>query len=99
MAPTRKITDLPNLPEPGEEVQDLPNVQLYRLEIGTVYKCLFCMKTFTKKADMRRHVRTHTGEKPYKCPYCSQRANHKSNLKKHILMMHRLEPSGGSVLQ
>ncbi|OAD71573.1 C2H2-type zinc finger transcription factor [Phycomyces blakesleeanus NRRL 1555(-)] len=35
-----------------------------------VHQCLFCSKTFTRKYDLSRHVRTHTGDKPYECPHC-----------------------------
>ncbi|KAI9007910.1 hypothetical protein CLU79DRAFT_777482 [Phycomyces nitens] len=35
-----------------------------------VHQCLFCPKTFTRKYDLSRHSRTHTGVKPYECPHC-----------------------------
>ncbi|KAG0723553.1 Longitudinals lacking protein, isoform G [Chionoecetes opilio] len=47
--------------------------------------CPHCAKGFHSPKDLRRHVMTHTGEKPYLCPYCNHRANQKSNLKSHMI--------------
>ena len=71
------------------EADDLEGAQKFRCEDGMFFfKCLLCGKEFASKADMRRHIRIHTGEKPFKCQYCDFRVNHKSNLKKHINLRH-----------
>lgn len=56
--------------------------------------CDHCGKVFQFSNDLRKHVRTHTGEKPYRCPYCSYRATQKVHLRGHVLRRHRatLEP-------
>ncbi|KAI8967236.1 hypothetical protein BDF20DRAFT_791852, partial [Mycotypha africana] len=37
------------------------------------YVCNFCSRTFSRKYDVIRHKRIHTGAKPYVCPCCSKR--------------------------
>lgn len=53
------------------------------------HKCLYCGKNLGSPKDLRRHVLTHTGEKPHACPFCPYRAALKGNLKVHIIGVHR----------
>lgn len=43
--------------------------------------CEVCGKEFLRRADMVKHLRTHTGERPYKCEICgfgfAQQSNYK----------------------
>ncbi|KAK3877152.1 hypothetical protein Pcinc_018107 [Petrolisthes cinctipes] len=55
----------------------------------TTHPCLLCQKRFTSRQDLKRHVRTHTGERPYQCPLCPHRAALKGNIKKHVVAVHR----------
>lgn len=80
----------------GEAVNGAAAVRDYGgpLAKGRSRVCHHCGKVFQFSNDLRKHIRTHTGEKPYRCPYCSYRATQKVHLRGHVLRRHRasLEP-------
>ncbi|KAK4520711.1 uncharacterized protein ATC70_006590 [Mucor velutinosus] len=36
------------------------------------HRCLYCIRAFSRRHDLERHVRVHTGVKPYHCPCCQK---------------------------
>lgn len=48
------------------------------------YQCASCPKSFKKPIDLRRHTRTHTGERPYQCDKCSKSFSLLCTLKAHL---------------
>ncbi|XP_068240486.1 longitudinals lacking protein, isoforms H/M/V-like isoform X22 [Palaemon carinicauda] len=54
-------------------------------------ECVVCGRGFGRLEDLRRHMRTHTGEKPYLCPYCSFRAAVKSSVYRHMRTVHNVD--------
>ena len=52
------------------------------------FACPFCTKIMKLKADVKRHIRTHTGEKPYACKFCPYRSSQKGTLQYHVQHIH-----------
>ncbi|KFW62843.1 Zinc finger protein 777, partial [Pygoscelis adeliae] len=46
--------------------------------------CTDCGKSFGRHADLLRHRRTHTGERPYKCTECDKSFMEKPRLTNHL---------------
>ncbi|KAG2457226.1 ZFX protein, partial [Polypterus senegalus] len=53
--------------------------------------CVDCDKGFRHPSELKKHMRTHTGEKPYHCMYCEYKSADSSNLKTHIKTKHSKE--------
>nr|XP_053642442.1 protein tramtrack, beta isoform-like isoform X21 [Cherax quadricarinatus] len=54
--------------------------------------CHICGSSVSR-ANLRRHIRTHTGEKLYGCPQCNYRTGDRSNLRRHHSSVHPDQPA------
>lgn len=46
--------------------------------------CLVCNKQFGKRGSLKRHMSTHSGQKPYPCMFCPKRFSRRSHQTMHI---------------
>ena len=53
------------------------------------FLCNFCSKFMKFKGDMRRHIRTHTGEKLFPCSICGKSFKQKAHMNFHMRTVHR----------
>lgn len=60
------------------------------------FKCPFCTHTVKRRADLKRHLRCHTGERPYPCEACGKRFTRLEHLRNHFQTV-RLSPPGFSL--
>ena len=63
-------------------------VEPIRLDKGG-YSCPFCSREMNDKTSIKRHIATHTGEKPYICNQCHYSAIQISTLKRHFKSVHK----------
>ncbi|XP_023224953.1 zinc finger protein 391-like [Centruroides sculpturatus] len=67
-----------------ENLQVLTPVQVTKKpRERTLLPCEYCGKTFDRPSLLRRHMRTHTGEKPHVCDVCGKGFSTSSSLNTH----------------
>lgn len=52
--------------------------------------CTICFKYFRDNWSLKRHIRTHTGEKPYHCEVCGRKFSRNDYLAKHRIRHYKL---------
>ncbi|GIY50015.1 hypothetical protein CEXT_518291, partial [Caerostris extrusa] len=60
------------------------SVQLSLQKCAKRHQCTSCGYTSIRSADLKKHIRIHTGERPYQCIICRNNFNEKSHLNNHM---------------
>lgn len=68
----------------GEAFGHASGLRLHLQQKRKTYACDWCCKSFAQSADLRRHLRTHTGERPHRCTFCSKSFSQRGNLRRHL---------------
>ncbi|GMM36549.1 hypothetical protein DASC09_038740 [Saccharomycopsis crataegensis] len=57
------------------------------------HECPLCGSRFQRPEHVKRHMRSHSSEKPFHCdqPNCTKRFNRSDNLKAHLRKIHKLQ--------
>ncbi len=78
-----------NLPQ-NSISSSTPSVHI-KSDTNKLHQCTYCHKRFARDY-MKRHIRTHTKEKPYQCTYCQKTFSQSGDLKRHILTHTKEKP-------
>jgi uncharacterized Zn-finger protein len=54
-------------------------------------RCPYCPRAFPWISSLKRHILTHTGQKPFRCPQCPVTFSTKSNRERHMIRKHGLD--------
>lgn len=50
------------------------------------FKCPYCSFSAMHQCILKRHMRSHTGERPYPCEICGKKFTRREHMKRHTLV-------------
>lgn len=68
---------------------------IFQKAVNSIYRpfhCPTCHMSFTRKGDMLRHHRKHSGEKPFSCPVCGDEFTRKDDMTRHFKTHQGVKP-------
>ncbi|XP_078275235.1 zinc finger and BTB domain-containing protein 46-like isoform X2 [Rhinoraja longicauda] len=75
--------------QPGEDnpiiFEYLPKVNEFTV-IRKKFKCPYCSFSAMHQCILKRHMRSHTGERPYPCEICGKKFTRREHMKRHTLV-------------
>lgn len=69
-----------------DHCKECPYVE--RPDSAHLHVCILCNYHSFLLERMKRHIRTHTGEKPFQCPHCNYKSNRKDHVVTHVRIKH-----------
>ncbi|KFM75708.1 Zinc finger protein 282, partial [Stegodyphus mimosarum] len=70
--------------------ENLPQFQNSQLFCSNSNVCHICHKSFSRKGNLKKHLKLHTGNRPFHCTVCKRSFAVKGNFKRHM-RLHRGE--------
>lgn len=77
-------------PEAGSVVQEQPALPRSKAFVCPLFSC---GRMFKRMEHLKRHLRTHTLERPYQCEHCKKRFSRSDNLNQHYRTHGRAAPA------
>ncbi|XP_076596309.1 zinc finger and BTB domain-containing protein 46 isoform X2 [Chaetodon auriga] len=90
-----EVEEAPEGPEPStlpeEGVKDKEDMKEYSTVndftvIRKKFKCPYCSFSAMHQCILKRHMRSHTGERPYPCEICGKKFTRREHMKRHTLV-------------
>lgn len=69
---------------PTDNAQEKTNQSRSNATPGRTYSCKLCSFTSRYSNHLKRHMKTHNGEKPYQCQHCTYASAQLVNLQRHV---------------
>ncbi|RXG70562.1 Zinc finger and BTB domain-containing protein 8B [Armadillidium vulgare] len=71
-------------PSPWLDLATHPVMDIHeKIPFPKYHFCQFCNYRSHLKGNLKRHLRTHTGEMPYSCNFCSFRSSDQTTMRRH----------------
>lgn len=62
------------------------------------FRCPYCSFSAMHQCILKRHMRSHTGERPYPCEICGKKFTRREHMKRHTLVSGRRAAGGWPVV-
>merc|ERR1712112_113755 len=75
-----------------QEFVETTDPELWRASeerLNKAYPCHYCGMSFAQNWLLKRHWKTHTGDKPYKCTICSRTFSLRDSCIRHLRTVHK----------